>query len=309
MYFSEGSSKLRSGRPLGLSFDVDGENLIVMDSSNGIFELNPSTSVKKLLVSSEIEIESGDKNQKPRKAKIFNSVAVAKNGDLYFTDSSSDFDISKVTSSFFPNPSGRLMHYSRKTGKISTLVDGLFFANGVVISPNEDFVLVADLGKSRILKHWIKSEKNGKTEVFADGIPGTPDNLSCDDKGVWTALPLAADPENPFILHSLGRLPLVRKFIVRSLSLFELLFSFIDSIYPNDVCKTIAYHIGGSKMSEVSKPDRASILRFDWNGNIVAAYHSFDKATYTHVLDYEGKLYLGSISHDYIAVVNRQKHL
>lgn len=139
-----------------------------MDSSNGVYELNPSTGARKLLISSETEIESGDKNEKPRKAKTFNSVAVAKNGDLYFTDSSSDFEVCKVTSAFIPNPSGRLIHLSRKTNKITTLIDGLFYANGVVISPNEDFVLVSDLGKSRILKHWIKSEKNGKTEVFAD---------------------------------------------------------------------------------------------------------------------------------------------
>lgn len=298
--------KLHSGRPLGFVFDSNGENLIVMDSSNGIYDLNPTTGDKKLLVSSAIEIESGNKNHPPRAAKIFNSVAVAKNGDLYFSDSSSDMEVCKVMTIFFINPSGRLIHFERKTGKLTTLIDGLFFANGVVISPNEDFVLVSDLGKSRILKYWIKT---GKTEVFADGIPGLPDNLSSDDKGVWVALPTPVDPDNPFIVHSLSRIPLMRKFIVRSLSLVELLFTTIDQIYPNELCKTASYYVGSWQMASAIKPIRASILRFDWGGKIIAAYHSYDKATYTHVLDYNGKLYLGSISHDYIAVVPRQKHL
>lgn len=297
---------LYSGRPLGFVFDNDGETLIVMDSSNGIYELNTKSGERKLLVSATAEIKSGRKDQPARRARVFNSVAVAKNGDLYFSDSSSDGEVCKVTTIFFTNPSGRLIHLERKTGKLTTLIDELFFANGVVISPKEDFVLVSDLGRSRILKYWIKT---GKTEVFADGLPGLPDNLSCDDKGIWVAIPIPADPENPFILHSMSRIPLLRKFFSRSLSLFELLFTSIDQVYPNEVCKKIAYYIGSGEMSEVIKPKRASIMRFDWNGNIIAAYHSFDKATYTHVLDYNGKLYLGSISHDYIAVVARRKHL
>lgn len=166
--------------------------------------------------------------------------------------------------------------------------------------------MISDLGRSRILKYIIKT---GQTEVFADGLPGIPDNLSCDENGVWTALPLTIDPENPFMIHSLTRFPLIRKFFVRSLSLFELLFTTIDSLYPNDVCKTIAYYIGNDKIADIAKPVRSTILRFDWKGNVVAAYHAYDKSSYTHVLDYEGKLYLGSISHDYIAVVKRQKHL
>lgn len=93
-----------------------------MDSSAGIYELNPTTGVKKLLVSADVAIESGDKTLPARKGKFFNSVAVAKNGDLYFSDSSSDYDFTKVASNFLVNPSGRLMHYSRSTSKVTTLI-------------------------------------------------------------------------------------------------------------------------------------------------------------------------------------------
>lgn len=298
------------GRPAGIAFDVDDEHLIIIDTARGVYQLNINNGKKKLLISTDLVIQSADNDIPPRKSKFFLSVDVAKNGDIFFTSASDDFGFDKGTSAFFPNPSGRLMHYSKQTSRITTLVDRIFFANGVCLSPNEDFVLVADLGRSRILKHWIKSEKNGKTEIFADGIPGVPDNLSCDKNGVWTALPVAVDPENPLILHQLAQFPLIRKFIVRSLKLLELLFSFIDSsIYENDLCKTISYHLGGNIMSEIGKNKRSSILRFDWNGSIVAAYHAFDGSTYTHVLDHDGKLYLGSFKNDYIAIIKRQKHL
>lgn len=38
------------GRPLGLAFDTKGNNLIVMDSATGIFELNIDTNKLKIVV-------------------------------------------------------------------------------------------------------------------------------------------------------------------------------------------------------------------------------------------------------------------
>lgn len=38
------------GRPLGIAFDTKGNNLIVMDSSVGIFELNIDTNKLKIVV-------------------------------------------------------------------------------------------------------------------------------------------------------------------------------------------------------------------------------------------------------------------
>lgn len=46
------------GRPLGIAFDTISDNLIVVDSSSGVFELDLKTGGKKLLVSESIVIES-----------------------------------------------------------------------------------------------------------------------------------------------------------------------------------------------------------------------------------------------------------
>lgn len=186
-------------------------------------------------------------------------------------------------------------------------MDQLWAANGVALSPDEDFILVCELESSKILKVWLTRDKYGQLETFAEALPGMPDNLSSDDNGVWAALAITADPENPF--QSMSQFPLLRKFVARCLSLVYLLFSTIDNIYPNDFSKSIAYKSGSFGLISCLLPSRATILRFDWKGNIVAAYHTFDGSLYTHVLDLDGHLYLGSLTQSYIAKVVRQNHL
>lgn len=207
------------------------------------------------------------------------------------------------------NPSGRLIHYSRTSGKLTVLLDKLWFANGVALSPNEDFILVSDLQRSKLLKVWLKSERFGEIESFAEGLPGTPDNLAPDVNGIWVALPITADPENPYILHSMARVPLIRKFVARILSLLDLLFTTIDGIYPNDFAKSAVSKVGSLDLIHPFQSTRATVLRFDWKGNVIAAYHADDGGFYTHAMELDGYLYLGSFTQNYIAKVKKRAHL
>ena len=65
------------------------------------------------------------------------------------------------------------LRYDVAKKSVSVLFEGLSFGNGVALSPKEDFVLAADIGRFRIWKHDLKS---ATTEVFAD-FQGAPDNL------------------------------------------------------------------------------------------------------------------------------------
>ena len=38
-------------------------------------------------------------------------------------------------------------------------MEGLFFANGVTLGPNEDYVLVNETGMGRVHRLWIKATK------------------------------------------------------------------------------------------------------------------------------------------------------
>lgn len=80
-------------------FDKSGK-LYVCDSYYGIWKVNIDNGHKQLLVSPNDEIEG-------RKPKIFNSLAIASNGDFYWTDSSSDVQICDGAISMLLDGSGR----------------------------------------------------------------------------------------------------------------------------------------------------------------------------------------------------------
>ena len=214
--------------------------------------------------------------------------------------------------SFFTNPSGRLFHYSRATQKSVMLMDKLWFANGLALSADETFVVVAETIGSRIQKFYLKGSKQGQSETFVEGLPGVPDNITPDEDGLWVSLVTAADAQHPLLPHSLAKLPYVRKFLARVLSLAEMPFKFIEKVYPNTFCKNVVYKLGGFESMKFIFPDRSSIVRVDWNGNIIGAMHGFDKSIpqISHVLEFGGYLYLGSPYNNYIGrvkFVNKDK--
>jgi len=303
-YNSNPGENVPCGRPLGMAFDTIGHNLIVMHSLLGVFTVDLKTGEKTQLVFENDVI--GDDN--PRPCKLFNSVAVADNGDLYFSHSSSEHDISKVALSVFPNPSGRLIHYSRKTKKTKVLLDKLWFGNGVALSPDEDFVVVAESHSSRMMRVWLKGDKKGKSEIFFDGLPGAPDNLSYDANGMWLALASAADDKNPMIPHLIAGYPTLRKVVVRLMELSLMPFQFINSVYPNQVTNFICREFGSMDMITFLLPPRRTVLRIDWDGKVIRSFHGFDKSvgSTTHVMRLGDYLYLGSVTTNFIARVKIQ---
>lgn len=201
-----------------------------------------------------------------------------------------------------PNPSGRLIHFSRATGKSKVLLDKLWFANGVALSPGEDFVVVAESFASRLMRVWLK---NGSSEVFVDGLPGAPDNLSFDDEGIWVPLASAADDKHPMLNHLLAPYPLARKFLVRLLELIKMPFEFVNSFYPNQLANFVSREFGSMDMILFMLPPRRTIVRIDWEGKIMKSYHGNNKSTgtVTHVMELGEFLYLGSVTSDYIGRV------
>lgn len=51
------------------------------------------------------------------------------------------------------NDLGRLLSYDPGTGSVSVLLDGLYMPNGVVLSPDERFLLLAETSIGRILRY------------------------------------------------------------------------------------------------------------------------------------------------------------
>ncbi|XP_053672018.1 adipocyte plasma membrane-associated protein Hemomucin [Anopheles nili] len=290
------------GRPLGLAFDTKGSNLIVGDAYYGIWLVDLATGNKEQLVSPDTVLEGKGVN---RKAKLFNSVAVARNGDIFWTESSSDFSLQDGVFTVFANPSGRLFQYERNTGKNKVLLDRLYFANGVALSPDEEFVLVAETMASQIRRYYLKGPKAGTDDIFIDGLPGMVDNLIGDSEGIWAPLIQGVDNENPSITQMMSNVPLIRKFIIRMLALAELPMRLIHQVMPNVHTQRLIHAIGHFESMAFLSPSRQTIVKIGWGGRILGSLHGFDGSvgSVSHVVELGDYLYLGSPYNKFLARV------
>ncbi|XP_047033397.1 protein STRICTOSIDINE SYNTHASE-LIKE 7 [Helicoverpa zea] len=279
------------GRPLGFVIDERTETLYVADAYHGIWKVDLKSNKKQLLVSPRVEIEK-------RKPKLFNFITLAKNGDLYWTDSTSDFHLKDGAISMLTDPSGRLFHYDAARNQSKVLVDNLWFANGVALSPDNDFLVVAESSNTKLTKYYLNGPKKGKSEVFVDGLPGVPDNVRAlpDGSGVLVALYTVFEEGRTPLTHLLAPAPLARKFLARLQRLLEIPFEYLNTLYPHIVFEEIVYTIGHFKTISGLTPPTSGLLVVDWNGNIVAAYYNTD-GSLGHVSDaivFNNKLHTGS---------------
>jgi sugar lactone lactonase YvrE len=82
-------------------------------------------------------------------------------------------------------PLGGLYSYNPKTEEIKTLIDSTYFGNGVVISKDQDYLLMVETTKYRIIKYWLTGEKSGQTKLFMDNLPGFPNGISIREDGSY----------------------------------------------------------------------------------------------------------------------------
>ncbi|CAG7828399.1 unnamed protein product, partial [Allacma fusca] len=106
------------------------------------------------------------------------------------------------------------------------------FANGVQLSENEDFVLVSESIRSRVLRYHLKGPKAGQKDVFMDGLPGVPDNIRSNGKGGFY---IVLTQPRQFFGDNIGRLPIVRKIILRTHSLVDLVLGSLKRFIPDFV--------------------------------------------------------------------------
>uniref|UniRef100_A0A1L8DPV6 Putative secreted mucin n=1 Tax=Nyssomyia neivai TaxID=330878 RepID=A0A1L8DPV6_9DIPT len=297
----------KCGRPLGMAQDIHKDHIIVADAYYGIWQVNVVNGKKKLLVSMNQEVQG----KTPRKPRLANSVAVHSSGDIYWTDSSSDFGLEDGVFTTLANPSGRLIHYDRKKNVSTTLIDELYFANGLVISPNEDFIVVAETVTMRVRKYHLKGEKKGTWEMFLESLPGHPDNLSPAKDGFWLPIVVPSDKENPSLMGSLPKVPLIREFLLKFLYLIETPFRLISNAFPNVYTQKIYHTIGHFESMSFLYGKRVTILKVDWSGNIVATLHATDGAVggICHVIEVGDYYYLGSPFSKYMGRVKIPEHL
>src|SRR5829696_1363559 len=172
------------GRPLGLVFDRGG-NLIVADAIKGLLSVDKTGAVKVLAAEAD-----------GTSFRSLNDLDIGADGTIYFTEASRRYPMSQhVLDLLEHGPNGRLMALHPQSQRPRTLLEGLYFANGVAVSPDQAFVLVAETGKYRVRRVWLKEPKIGQEDVFIDNLPGFPDGISSNGRDkFWLALVTPRQP-------------------------------------------------------------------------------------------------------------------
>lgn len=161
-------------------------------------------------------------------------------------------------------PAGGLYCYDPKSTKVTTLISGTYFGNGVVLSKQEDFLLMTETAKYRILRYWLKGEKAGQTELFMDNLPGFPNGISIrEDGSFWLGFSTKRNDQ-------------------------------LDNIHNNPVMKKMVFALPNWLQP---KPEKfGMLLNISSEGKILSAYFDTKGIVMPEagaVKEYKGSLYLG----------------
>lgn len=200
------------GRPLGLDAGPNGA-LYIADSYRGLMRWAGPGTLEALVT----EIAGTP-------VIYANQLAVARDGTAYFSNSSDRFDPetmggTKPTSVLTVWEQSETGYVARRDpdGTVQKIAEGFVYANGVALSPDEDFLLIAETGRARVHRLWLTGDKAGALEMFLDNLPGYPDNIEAQGDGTyWMAfasprVPAEALMPYPFLRKVIWRLgPMVR---------------------------------------------------------------------------------------------------
>ncbi|MDG4664137.1 SMP-30/gluconolactonase/LRE family protein [Mycobacterium sp. 236(2023)] len=188
------------GRPLGLAFAHDGR-LLVCDSPRGLLALDTTTGAIETLVTS-----IGG-----RPLRFCSNVTQTDDGTIYFTESTSAFTIDHYVAAILEARGRGALHRLEPDGTVTTLVDGLYFANGVTPTADGSALVFAETQGRRLSKYWLTGPKAGSVTSLVANLPAMPDNLSTGPDGrIWCAMVTAA---NAVADRFAGWAPVLRKVV------------------------------------------------------------------------------------------------
>jgi sugar lactone lactonase YvrE len=255
------------GRPLGLQWGPRGD-LIVADGVRGLLTVNLEGEVTVLVPRAEtVPLEMAD------------DLDVSSSGLIYFSDATgSEVGMDYYQDLMIHRPLGRLLRFDYYTDDLEVLLTGLYFANGVALSPDEDFVLVSETSEYRITRLWLKGPRVGDRDVFADNLPGFPDGISGDGDGnYWVAM---VSPR----------------------------MWFVDNIVlPNLWLRKLLMHF--PTWTRLSGASYGFIIQLNSEGEIVESLHDPSGKSLsgiTNVIERDGKLYIGTLEGDAVGVYDRE---
>lgn len=199
---------------------------------------------------------------------------------VYFVDSSYKHNINEAIEDIvYGFPGGRLFKYNEKTDRLDLLADGLYYPNGVQLTPSKDALLINEFSMARIIKFYLKGPNERQREVFAE-LPGLSDAIRLTDHNTLLVPFVGVFPGSPSLWGFLGQFSWLRS-----------VFGYVLS--PNQVMNLW--------------PKYGLLAEYDMNGNVIRTWHDKSATKVAHVTNailHKNKLYLGSFSTKHIAVVD-----
>jgi sugar lactone lactonase YvrE len=256
------------GRPLGIEVAPDGR-LLVCDADRGLLWVDPATG----------DVEEITTEVDGVAMRFCNNAAIASDGTLWWSDSSTQFGIRQWKHDFVRNTrTGRLLRRD-PDGTVTTVLTGLAFANGVALSAAEDFVCVAETGARTVVRHWISGPAKGTRDHLCTDLPGYPDNIARGSDGlIWITIASPLDP----LVERLQRAPMLLRRLATALP--EAL-----QPKPKQTVRVVAYDDGGRLVHDVD-------VRPADHG---ASYHMV-----TGVREHDGMLWMGSLHEPAVACLD-----
>lgn len=201
-----------------------------------------------------------------------NNAAVAADGTIYFTDSSARFGVDEWKADLLEHSAtGRLL---RRTpdGAIDVLATGMAFPNGVALSTDQSRLFVAETASYRLLSIGLPDGE--PTEIA--GLPGFPDNIATGSDGlIWVAI---GSPRDAVLDFLLDKPPVLRR----------IAWALPDPLQP--------------------QPKKViGIQAYDDTGRLVHDLAGKDRDFYmpTGVREHDGKVWLGSLRGEHLAVFDK----
>jgi sugar lactone lactonase YvrE len=203
------------GRVLGFDFDGQGR-MIAADAMKGLLAITSDGAVGVL----------ANRVSPADPIRYANSIVVARDGTIYFTDASGRFAPrdwggtleASVLDILEQASTGRVLAHNPATAVTRIVAHGFSFANGIALSADERTLFVSETGRYRIWKVDRGASdldvRNGSPQasVLLDNLPGYPDNLMRGRDGrIWVGL---FRPRNP-AADGLSQKPAMRKVLLR----------------------------------------------------------------------------------------------
>ena len=252
------------GRPLGIEIDVDGR-LLVCDAHRGLVRVDTGTGA----------LEAVADSVAGTRMAFCNNAAVASDGTIWFSDSSTKFGIEQWKDDFVQDTrTGRLLRRD-PDGTVTVVDQGLRFANGVALSAAEDFVVVAETAGRTLVRHWLTGEKAGRRDLLGQDLPGYPDNIARGSDGlIWVTI---ATPRDPLVERLQAGPPWLRRQVTRIPEKLQ--------PKPKRTIRVQAYDDAGTLVHDVDVKEDG--------------FHMV-----TGVREHDGRVWMGSLHEPAVAVVD-----